>query len=102
MATGRMTNILSSLFRKIANDIDTGNSVVSEEEEISIIETINRLSNKEERLSKYSSYTYLNVSRATFDSYIRMNKLPKGEHKAGFKELSWSKKDLDKFIKNNR
>lgn len=41
---------------------------------------------------------YLNVSRATFDNYVREGKLPRGKHEAGFKELSWSRKDLDSFV----
>ena len=55
------------------------------------------LSNKEKRLSKYASCEYLNISRATFDNYIREGKLPKGRKDEGFKELSWSIKDLEKF-----
>ena len=37
------------------------------------------------------------ISRATFDNYVRAGKIPKGEHAIGFKELSWSMKDLDEF-----
>lgn len=29
-------------------------------------------------------------------------KLPKGKHEIGFKELSWSKKDLDEFIRKSK
>jgi predicted DNA-binding transcriptional regulator AlpA len=32
-------------------------------------------------------------------NYVREGKLPRGKHEIGFKELSWSKKDLDEFIK---
>lgn len=39
------------------------------------------------------------VSRATFDNYVREGIIPRGEKVAGFKELSWSKKDLDDYIK---
>lgn len=42
------------------------------------------------------------VSRATFDNYVREGKLPKGKHEIGFKELSWSKKDLDEFVRKSR
>lgn len=50
-------------------------------------------------MSKYAACRYLNVSRATFDNYVRADKLPKGNHEIGFKELSYSKKDLDEFIR---
>lgn len=49
-------------------------------------------------MSKYSACKYLNVSRATFDNYVRLGKLPRGIHKAGFEELFYRKKDLDEFI----
>lgn len=48
--------------------------------------------------SKYSACNYLNVSRASFDNYVKENKIPKGTHKQGFKELIWYKKDLDNFV----
>ena len=44
----------------------------------------------------------MNVSRATFDNYVREGKLPRGKHEIGFKELSWSKKELDEFVKKCR
>lgn len=56
----------------------------------------------EKRLSKYAACKYLNVSRATFDNYVRSGKLPRGEHEAGFKELSWNKKTLDEFIRRSK
>jgi predicted DNA-binding transcriptional regulator AlpA len=49
-------------------------------------------------MSKYQAYTYLNMSRATFDNLVREGKLPKGVKVAGFKELFWYKKDLDKAL----
>lgn len=39
---------------------------------------------------------------ATFDNYVREGKLPRGKHEIGFKELSWSKKELDEFVKKCR
>lgn len=57
-----------------------------------------RFTDKEKRLSKYAACEYLNVSRATFDNYVREGKLPRGKHEIGFKELSWNKKTLDEFM----
>lgn len=47
--------------------------------------------------SKSQACAYLNVSRSTFDNYIRNGLIPKGEKRLGFKELSWKKEDLDSF-----
>jgi predicted site-specific integrase-resolvase len=49
---------------------------------------LKRLTDREKRLSKYEACRYLNVSRATFDNYVREGKLPRGKHEVGFKELS--------------
>lgn len=93
-----MLKIIKRLLLKIINDIDAGNSNLSEEEAVEAIKSLQRYTNKEERLSKYSACQYLNVSRATFDNYVKEGKLPKGEHIIGFKEKNWYKRDLDKFI----
>lgn len=53
-------------------------------------------------LASYMFSQYLNISRATFDNYVREGKLPRGKHEAGFKELSWDKKTLDEFINKIR
>lgn len=36
----------------------------------------------------------MNLSRSTFDTYIRNGWIPKGKKVSGFKELSWSLSDL--------
>lgn len=51
--------------------------------------------NKDRGLSKEQACKYLNLSRSTFDTYIRNGWIPKGEKRLGFKELSWSQYDLD-------
>ena len=66
------------------------------------VDSLKRFTDKEKRLSKYAACEYLNVSRATFDNYVREGKLPRGKHEAGFKELSWDKKTLDEFIRRNK
>lgn len=79
-----------------------GNSNITEEEAVELVDTLKRLTDRQKRLSKYEACRYLNMSRATFDNYIREGKLPKGAKEVGFKELSWSRKELDEFITNNR
>lgn len=87
---------------KLVDDIDAGNSNLTEEESIELVNKLKELTDRQKRLSKYEACKYLNVSRATFDNYVREGKLPRGTKEAGFKELSWSRKELDKFITNNR
>lgn len=97
-----MLKIIRNLLLQIIDNIDAGNSNLSEDEAIQTIEYLKELTDKEKRLSKYQACQYLNVSRATFDNHVRAGKIPRGKHEAGFKELSYSKKDLDKFIENNK
>lgn len=89
------------MLRGIADRIDEGSISSNPEETMQVMETIKEFVDKEKRISKYQACQYLNISRATFDNYVRSGKLPKGKHEAGFKELSWSKKDLDNFIHSN-
>lgn len=98
-----MLKVLRSHLLKIIDDIDAGNSNISDEEELmKTIDVIKELTNKEKGLSKYKACQYLNISRATFDNYVRAGKIPRGVHEAGFKELRWYKKDLDNFIRKER
>ena len=93
-----MIDIIRRLLVKTIKDIDAGNSNISDEDALKIIDTLKELSSKNVFLSKYQAYNYLNISRATFDNYVREGKLPKGRKRQGFKELGWYKKDLDEYI----
>ena len=93
---------LTELLSKVIEDINCGNSNISDEEALKLTDVIKSFTDKTERLSKYGAYTYLNISRATFDNLVKEGKLPKGIKLAGFKELFWIKKDLDNYIKMNR
>lgn len=93
-----MLGIIKSLLLQIINDIDTGNSNICEEDEAEIIECLKKFTDKDRYISKYAACQYLRVSRATFDNYVREGKIPRGEHRIGFKELGWKIKDLDSFL----
>lgn len=94
-----MLKVIANLLRRIADKIDEGSISSNPEETMQVMETIKGFVDREKRLSKYEACQYLNVSKATFDNYVRLGKIPRGKHQAGFKELSWSKKDLDNAIK---
>lgn len=94
-----MLEVIKNLLKKIVKDIDAGNSNITEDEAVDIIKLIQSYTDKTVKLSKYQACQYLNISRATFDNYVREGNLPRGKKEAGFKELFWTKKDLDNFIK---
>ena len=89
-----MIGLIRSLLQKCIERIDAGNSNLSAEEEIKIIELLKKYTNKDRKLSKYQACKYLNMSRANFDKYIREGKIPKGKKEAGFKELFWEESEL--------
>lgn len=91
-----MLKIIINLLQQIINDIDSGNSNISESEQLETIQFIQKIYSKE--LSKLEAADYIGVSRATFDNYINKGWIPKGKKRMGFKELSWSIYDLNKFL----
>ena len=97
-----MLKVIKSLLERIINDIDCGNSNITEDEAMEIIKVIKSYTDRTQRLSKYQACQKLNVSRATFDNLVREGVLPRGEKVVGFKELFWLEKDLDKVIKSRR
>lgn len=93
-----MLNIVRNLLQKILEDIDAGNSNITEEEEKQIVDLLTEIS--EPKMSKYQACQYLNVSRATFDNLVREGKLPEGSRQIGFKEKFWRKTDILKYVTN--
>ena len=94
-----LKSIIRTLLQKFIDDIDSDSCNITMEQQSKIISVLSNIANPDYRMSKVQACDYLGVSRATFDNYVRAGKLPRGKHEAGFKELSWSKKDLDTFIR---
>lgn len=78
------------------DNVDCNNSNADDEQMDIILDMINKVTNTQNKLSKYQACKYLNISRATFDNWVRDGKVPKGRKEQGFKELFWIKSDLDK------
>ena len=89
-----MMSTLRKLLVGMVEDIDCDNTYLTEDEMSGVIDILKQYSRKDEPLSKYQAYTYLNISRAKFDNLVREGRLPKGQKVAGFKELRWYKRDL--------
>ncbi len=89
-----MLKLIKKLLLEMIDNIDTGNSNLTEEEALNAIKILKSYTDKTKRLSKYQACQYLNISRAKFDNLVREGKIPRGKHQVGFKELSWFEKDL--------
>lgn len=95
-----MLSIIRNILQKFIDDIDTGNTNATQEEQSKIISLLCNMIDKDQRMSKIQSCEYLGVSRSTFDNLVRDGFIPKGRKQDGFKELSWSKIDLDLYLHN--
>lgn len=91
-----MLELIRELLQQLIDNIDSGNSRISEKQQLEVLSLLYKISSSE--LSKIEAAEYIGVSRATFDNYINKGLIPKGRKRQGFKELSWNKNDLDKFI----
>ena len=97
-----MLKVIKSLLERVINDIDCGNSNITEDEAIEMIKVIKSYTDKTQRLSKYQACQKLNISRATFDNLVREGVIPRGVKVVGFKVLFWKEKTLDEVIKSRR
>ena len=95
-------DVISQLLEQCLGNIKAGTSNISEEDQLEIVAMLKKYTDKDRRLSKYQACIYLNMSRATFDNYIREGKIPKGKKEVGWKELSWSESELKEVIKQFR
>ena len=95
-----MKEVLIKLLQGIIDDLDAGNSNLTEEETLKVVKVLKKYSRRDMPMSKYQAYTYIGKSRATFDNLVKEGKIPEGVHTAGYKEKSWFRKDLDKYIKD--
>lgn len=95
-------DVIAQLLEQCLGNIKAGTSNISEEDQLEIVAMLKKYTDKDRRLSKYQACTYLNMSRATFDNYVREGKIPKGKKEIGWKELSWSESELKEVIKQFR
>lgn len=95
-------DVIAQLLEQCLGNIKAGTSNISEEDQLEIVAMLRKYTDKDRRLSKYQACTYLNMSRATFDNYVREGKIPKGKKEVGWKELSWSESELKEAIKQFR
>ena len=97
-----MLTVIRNLLDKCVKDIDSGNSNLTYEEECQVLRLLSSINDKDQVMSKMTASEYLDISRATFDNYVRDGFIPKGIKTPGFKELHWYKSDLDVYISKFR
>lgn len=91
-----MLEIIKSALKQLLNDMDSGNSSISEQEQQELINLFEKINKKE--LNKTETANYLGVSTSTINNYIKRGLLPEGTKKQGESKKVWLKSDLDKFL----
>lgn len=94
-----MLQVIKKLLLKVVDDIDTGNTELSQQEMGEVVDVLQRYNFRDKYISKYQAYTYLNISRAKFDNLVRSGELPRGKKVQGFRELQWSLKEIKEYSK---
>lgn len=83
-------SLLVKALRELADKIEDGTCEASEDEMLDIFKLVTH-----EAMSKDRACAYLNMSRATFDNWVRLGVIPRGRKRVGFKELVWYRDELD-------
>ena len=91
-----MLELIKSALRQLLNDMDSGNSSISEKEQKELIDLFDKI-NKQE-LNKTEAAEYLGVSTSTINNYVNRKLIPEGIKKQGYREKVWLKSDLNKFL----
>lgn len=91
-----MLNLLKLNLKQLLNDIDSGNSNISESDQQKIIDLFQEI-NKEE-LTKTEACDYIGVCKSTFNNYIKKGLIPEGKERQGTSNKFWNKSDLNKYL----
>lgn len=84
--------------QSIIDNIEAGNSNLTEEQECELLDMISWMSNPESKLSKYQASKELGKSRSMIDAYVKSGKLQLREQQ-GFKEKFLYRRDIIKLQK---
>lgn len=91
----RVTQSIEKELQHSIENIDAGNSEITEEELVELVKLLATINKSGERISKtIACEKILHCSTSTFDNYVREGIIPPGRKVAGFKELSWNESDF--------
>lgn len=90
-----MLQIIKKALQQIIDDIDAGNTSMSEAELIEAVQFLQRLNSRTQFLNRTQAAEYLHLSQRTFDRYVHDGIIPHGRHARGDKQIFWLASDLD-------
>lgn len=94
--------VIRNMLKSLLDDIDAGNSNMTEEEMEETIEFIKDISNRDKYYSREEAAKYLYMSVQNFDLLRKKDEIPEGIKRAGITNLLWNKKVLDKYIEKHK
>lgn len=89
-----MVKVVSNLLRITADNMDAGNTHLTEDEAIDVFDTIVHIG-----ISKEQAQEELNLHHSRFNQLMAQGKIPKGKPRKGFKELIWYRDEIRKVIR---
>lgn len=92
-----MFKLVIESLRQLLNDLDSGNSKITEEQQEQILDLLAEINRQE--LSKTEAANYIGVSVSTFQNYVKRQLIPEGIKRQGRTGKLWLKRDLDNYLK---
>lgn len=96
---------LRAILKESLDNIDAGNTNISEEHANTIIDVLGSINKPKKRISKaFACEHILHINSNKFNYLLSKGVIPPGKHELGFHELSWSIADFDDaldYLKND-
>lgn len=92
-----MQKILEEMLQAILDRMKAGNSNISEQQALNLIEVIKPYTLYDPYITASKAHIYLGISMKTFRNLVKDGKIPKGIKKAGDSSLKWLKTDILKY-----
>ena len=96
-ALAQMMITMGNQLMSVANEEKTlYNSNLTEDEIDSVMESLAKFN--QDRVSKDGACKLLGMSRTTFNRKLKEGVIPPGHKERGWKELSWSKSEIERLV----